>query len=106
MFQEGKYKNIWLDYIVCIAIKNLIEEVKNDRNPNIPKHTTDERWKDVGKIVMDVQKVKHRHHTIIEKFEDLTIKPVTGIPIAIIVLFLTFAVVGLDRKSTRLNSSH
>jgi len=76
------------------GIKNLIEEVKNAGNPNIHKHTTDEKWKDVGKLVMDVQKVKHRHHTIIEKFEDLTIKPVTGIPIAIIVLFLTFAVVG------------
>jgi len=76
------------------GIKNLIEEIKNAGNPNIHKHTTDEKWKDVGKLVMDVQKVKHRHHTIIEKFEDLTIKPVTGIPIAIIVLFLTFAVVG------------
>ena len=75
------------------GIKNLSEEVKNAGNPNVHKHTSDEKWKDVGKIVMDVQKVKHRHHTIIEKFEDLTIKPVTGIPIAIIVLFLTFKVV-------------
>ncbi len=75
------------------GIKNLIEEVKNAGSPNIHRRTSDEKWKDVGKIVMDVQKVKHRHHTIIEKFEDLTIKPVTGIPIAIIVLFLTFTVV-------------
>ncbi len=75
------------------GIKNLIEEVKNAGSPNIHRHTSDEKWKDVGKIVMEVQKVKHRHHTIIEKFEDLTIKPVTGIPIAIIVLFLTFTVV-------------
>ncbi len=75
------------------GIKNLIEEVKNAGNPNVHKHTSDEKWKDLGKIVMEVQNVKHRHHTIIEKFEDLTIKPVTGIPIAIIVLFLTFTVV-------------
>ncbi|MDI6729949.1 MAG: ferrous iron transporter B [Candidatus Altarchaeum sp.] len=75
------------------GIKNLIEEVKNAGNPNIPRHTSDEKWKDVGKIVMDVQKIKHRHHTIIEKFEDLTIKPVTGILISIIILFSVFTVV-------------
>ncbi|OQX20267.1 MAG: ferrous iron transporter B [Candidatus Altiarchaeales archaeon A3] len=76
------------------GIKNLIEEVKNAVNPNIPRHTSDEKWKDVGKIVLEVQKIKHRHHTIIEKFEDLTIRPITGIPVAIMVLFLIFAVVG------------
>lgn len=75
------------------GIKNLIEQIKQAQNPKIHEHTRDERWKDVGKIVREVQTIEHRHHKISEKIMDLTIMPLTGIPIAIAVLFLTFTIV-------------
>ncbi len=49
-----------------------------------------ERWHEIGKIVEKVQVIKHRHHTFFERIGDLTIHPITGIPIAIAVLFLLF----------------
>lgn len=49
-----------------------------------------ERWQEIGRIIEKVQIIKHRHHTILERLGDLTIHPGTGIPIAIIILFLVF----------------
>ena len=53
----------------------------------------DEKWKEIGKIVERVQKLHHRHHTLLERLEDLSIKPLTGIPIAAGVLYLMFKIV-------------
>jgi len=51
------------------------------------------RWIRIGNIVKRVQTFTPKHHTFLEKAEDLTIKPVTGIPFALIVLALTFLMV-------------
>lgn len=52
--------------------------------------TEEERWLKVGEIIRDVQVVHHRHHTIRERLTDATVKPITGIPIAILALILIF----------------
>jgi len=49
-----------------------------------------ERWHEIGRIIDEVQVIKHKHHTVGERLTDLTIHPWTGIPIAIIFLFLIF----------------
>ncbi len=49
-----------------------------------------ERWHEVGKIVEQVQRITHRHHTLLERLGDATIKPITGIPIALVFAFITF----------------
>jgi ferrous iron transport protein B len=54
-----------------------------------------ERWHEIGKIVEQVQVVSHRHHRFLERLADLTIKPVTGLPIAILILSGTLMVVRL-----------
>ncbi|NMX21692.1 ferrous iron transporter B [ANME-1 cluster archaeon GoMg4] len=48
------------------------------------------RWLKVGEIIRDVQVVHHRHHTIGERIADATVKPVTGIPVAILVILFMF----------------
>ncbi|MEA2075031.1 MAG: ferrous iron transporter B [Euryarchaeota archaeon] len=48
------------------------------------------RWLKVGEIIRDVQVVHHRHHTIGERIADVTVKPVTGIPVAILVILFMF----------------
>ncbi len=54
---------------------------------------TEERWEEIGKIISQVQRVSHRHHTFWESLSDLTIRPSTGFPIAILSLFLLFLLV-------------
>ncbi len=55
----------------------------------------EQRWSVLGGIVEEVQTVTHRHHTFLEHLADLSLKPETGIPLAIIVAFLSFAVIRL-----------
>ncbi|MBK5190299.1 MAG: ferrous iron transporter B [Methanosarcinales archaeon] len=50
----------------------------------------EERWLKVGEIIRDVQVVHHRHHTIRERIADATVKPATGIPIAILAILFVF----------------
>jgi len=52
-----------------------------------------ERWHEIGRIVEQVQTVTHRHHTLLERLGDATIHPLTGIPIAIVVLAITFGII-------------
>lgn len=51
------------------------------------------RWSLIGEIIENVQKITHRHHTFIDVLEDITVVPLTGIPIAIILLFFSFTIV-------------
>ncbi|MDI6819608.1 MAG: ferrous iron transporter B [Candidatus Hodarchaeaceae archaeon] len=57
------------------------------------RHTDEQRWEKVGKIVEDVQSVAHRHHTLAERLGDATVRPLTGIPIAIGIVTLMFLVI-------------
>jgi len=52
-----------------------------------------DRWSKVGEVVEKVQKIEHRHHTFLERIAEATIKPPTGIPIAILVIIGTFALI-------------
>jgi ferrous iron transport protein B len=52
--------------------------------------TNEERWTTIGKIVNEVQKMSSRKHTVSDIIDEITIKPLTGIPIAIILLYFAF----------------
>ncbi|MCX7804995.1 MAG: ferrous iron transporter B [Planctomycetota bacterium] len=55
-----------------------------------------ERWAEIGRILAKVQSLEHRHHTFAEWLGDLSVQPLpAGIPIAVVVLAATFAVVRL-----------
>ena len=77
------------------GIKPLVEHVTEASSAQIHERTESEqeRWSDVGKIISEVQTIEHRHPTFIEKFQDATIRPLTGIPIAILVLVLSTAII-------------
>jgi ferrous iron transport protein B len=51
------------------------------------------RWEKVGEIVGQVQTITHRHHTFLERLEDLSIKPATGLPLAIVTLLVIFQII-------------
>jgi ferrous iron transport protein B len=71
----------------------LIAEIYKARTPRVHKHTREERWEDIGKVVKEVQWIEHRHHTLLERLQDLTIKPATGLPIAALIACLSFTVI-------------
>ncbi len=77
------------------GIRDLVEAIENtigsEQKPI--KLSPSERWLRIGEIVSEVQKVYHRHPSTLERLEDLTIRPWTGIPIAILVLYLSFRVI-------------
>jgi ferrous iron transport protein B len=53
----------------------------------------EERWHEIGRITEQVQQVTHRHHTFLERLGDASIHPITGIPLALVVLFLAFYII-------------
>ena len=74
------------------GIKKLVETIPEAKKGNY-QFENGERWHEIGRIVERVQQVKHRHHTFLERLADFTIKPVAGIPVAIIILVSTFKIV-------------
>jgi ferrous iron transport protein B len=73
------------------GIRELASKV-GDAQPSktIEPMSEEDRWLKVGKIIRDVQVVQHRHHTIRERLTDATVKPTTGIPIALLVILFMF----------------
>ncbi len=64
--------------------------------PGMASHpSADERWTEIGRILTEVQSISHRHHTFIDRLEDASIQPVTGLIIAVLVMYLSFKTVGL-----------
>jgi len=76
------------------GIYELVEALALARAPP-PLHfdSSDQRWARIGEIAAKTQKVLHRHPSIFDKMEDISIKPFTGIPIALLVLYLAFSLV-------------
>ena len=76
------------------GIKTLVSKIKSAKSPEKIKPTSEEgRWVEIGGIIKKVEKVEHRHHTLRDRINDLTIKPLTGIPIAFGIIFVSFWVV-------------
>ncbi|MEA3373129.1 MAG: ferrous iron transporter B [Campylobacterota bacterium] len=85
-----------LDVPVVPAVAVTGEGIKElvSRLPEAKAHANiydeDSRWSAIGKIIKDVQKVTLKKHTLLENLEDMSIKPLTGIPITLSILALVF----------------
>jgi len=75
------------------GIKELIERLPHARTPKNPPCTPEKCWDEIGLIVGEVQKLTHRHHTFLERLEDLSIKPVWGLLLGAIVVFFSFWII-------------
>lgn len=74
------------------GILKLVSRLK-DAKVNIYEYEEEKRWEEIGKIISQVQRVTHRHHTFLESLSDASVRPLTGIPIAVGVLYLAFKVI-------------
>lgn len=80
--------------VTGVGIKLLIERIKEAKFPvSFEKIGHQERWLQIGKIIEQVQKLEHRHHTLREVLEDASVRPLTGLVIAAGVIFASFKVV-------------
>ncbi|MDD5603671.1 MAG: ferrous iron transporter B [Eubacteriales bacterium] len=75
------------------GIKEIPGAVFKARKLRIPELSEDKRWAYIGGIIKEVQNLKHRHHTFIEKLQDLSIHPVYGPFIAVVVLVALFRLI-------------
>lgn len=78
------------------GLKDLVDALPRALNRKAKPLETADRWAHVGSIVEQVQEIVHRHHSWLETLQDASLRPLTGIPIAVGVLFLAFQfVIGL-----------
>lgn len=78
------------------GIKELVEKLHEARTPaDLKALSEEEKWIDIGWISKEVQKVSHRHPALADRLSEATIKPFTGTPIALMVIFSTFWTVRL-----------
>jgi len=76
------------------GIFDLVNAISKARTPPaMHLLSPDQRWARIGEIASQTQKVRHRHPSLFDRLEDISIKPLTGIPIAMLVLYLSFSLV-------------
>lgn len=109
MWDDTKHKGISIDIqklsrwlkipvIPTVAVTGegfakLISEINNAPVPRVRKHTYLERWEDIGKVIKEIQNIEHRHHSLLDTIQDLTIKPFIGLIFAAFIAFLSFKII-------------
>lgn len=76
--------------VTGVGIKLLIERIKEARLIARNKLTHQGRWQEIGRIVEEAQHLTHRHHTLRERLEDASVRPLSGMLMAVIVIFISF----------------
>ncbi len=78
------------------GLKELVDALPRAENTKPAPLETSDRWAYIGSLIGQVQEVVHRHHSWLEILQDASLRPLTGIPIAAVVLFIAFQfVIGL-----------
>ena len=75
------------------GIKSLIEKIKEAKSLSVEKLTHQQRWQRIGQIVETVQHLSHRHHTLRELLEDASVRPLSGLFVASLVVYLSFKII-------------
>jgi len=107
-WDETKHKGISIDDrkleqilgVSCVPIcavtgegvKQLVEKLKEAKTSDC-EYEDNQRWQKIGSIVDKVQTITHRHHTWLERLGDASVRPLTGIPMAIAVMYLAFNII-------------
>ncbi|MDV4341806.1 ferrous iron transporter B [Methanoculleus sp. YWC-01] len=76
------------------GIRELVERLGEARpSATIQPMSEEERWVAVGRITGEVQKIAHRHHTLADRLAEASIRPTSGIFIALAVIAAAFLAV-------------
>ena len=74
------------------GIKHLVESLEQVKVSTL-QVDAENIWNEIGLIIEKTQKLSHRHHTFFERIGDASIHPISGIPIAIIILAISFYII-------------
>ena len=92
-------EELGVDVVPTVAVSgqgiyDLVEAIGKAKTPK-PVHfeSSDQRWARIGEIAEKSQKVLHRHPSLFDRLEDISLKPLTGIPIAVLILYLSFSLI-------------
>ena len=72
------------------GIKELILRLKEAKSLKIKATSDSDKWERIGEIIEGTQRLTHHHHTFLQRLEELSIKPLSGIPIAVGVIYTAF----------------
>lgn len=75
------------------GIDTLIQTIINVPPETDAKRKFGNRWQTIGEIILAVQNLEHRHHTFLERLQDLSVHPLAGIPVALLMLAGLFQVI-------------
>src|SRR4030042_7170667 len=75
------------------GIKELVCRIPEACSPKLDERAEEQRWTEAGRIIDKIQSLQHRHHTALEIIGDASVKPLTGIPMAVIVMFVLFKII-------------
>jgi ferrous iron transport protein B len=78
------------------GIRELVEHIPDARRGtrfDLPRD--EDKWQKIGSIVKAVQQVRHRHPTLRDRLAAASIRPVSGVPIALGIILLLFWLVRL-----------
>jgi ferrous iron transport protein B len=75
------------------GIKTIVDRIPEAKTGKFPIQTREKRWTEIGKIIESVQTVTHRHHSLRDKIEDLTVNPFWGGVTGVLVLILSFYII-------------
>ncbi len=72
------------------GIKDLVEAIRHAEKRSFDILDKDQKWEEIGRMVSAAQVLHHHHHTFLERLEDISTRPLTGLPIAVLVIFVSF----------------
>lgn len=75
------------------GIKLLIERIKEAAPGAREKLSHEELWKEIGRVIEQVQRLEHRHHSLREMLEDASVRPITGLIMAGGAVYISFKIV-------------
>jgi len=92
-------EELGVDVVPTVAVSgqgiyDLVEAIGRAKVPHpVQFESSDQRWVRIGEISERCQRVLHRHPSLLDRLEDISLKPWTGIPIALLLLYLSFSLV-------------
>ncbi len=75
------------------GIKEIFDSIPEAKTGKLPLLSKENRWARIGDIVENVQTVTHRHHSLRDKIEDISVDPLWGALVGIIVLASSFYII-------------
>ncbi len=79
--------------VTGVGIKLLIDRIREAEPVSRGKLPNEERWKEIGYIIDQVQHLEHRHHRLREVLEDASVRPLTGLVMASGIIYVSFKIV-------------